>query len=668
MQNWKQLVGFLSFILLLTASTAFGVQQKAHAQAGVQNCIVNLVTQAPDDNPNAPIEHHFICDQHHFMSLIEQDGALVFRPHPGGDVDGWGSSWYAQPFLSGSEPQHGVVDVVEVTANNFHVELSGQVPRSVSQAHGVWDLSLDFTYDPANKKIIGLGHYLITLDAPLNTVSADLNLYRIASNFLDQVPLCSGSVGNTGDMLQANVSGTNPTQNFTWIPSEKPGHFPSDQSTQLTIDVSGAHYNVDTVAQGYARIEPAFKPSLKVTLSSTDSNGKMSFGGFYDTAKRKQFWEDNVGITPLILQSTSATQLDFSVNFESQALPEDTAPIPSPSEPLRATDIFWYGSGARFDALWIAAAEHLWEPGQNASNYFTYRPVRRDRSFIPLVGNFDGDDTSDIFWYSPGPSFDALWFTNCEGNSFKYRPVTLNGTFDPIVGDFNNDGLDDIFWYGPGADFDAVWLAEGSRDCEPEPDCSANHDYFDYHPVKRNGIFEPFAGDFNGDGFDDIFWYGVGARFDAIWLADGHSNWPPNSSAAAHFTYHPVRVDGTFEPVVGDFNRDGLDDIFWYGVGTAADMVWLAAGEGSFVQHPVTIDRVFTPLSGDFNGDGFDDIFWYGFERNFDAIWLADGKDTWLPGTNANNYFTYYPVRINGAFAPFTGDFNGTQYGSAPEE
>ena len=49
----------------------------------------------------------------------------------------------------------------------------------------------------------------------------------------------------------------------------------------------------------------------------------MIFGGLYDTNKAQDFSADNVGITPLVLKSSSATQFQFAVAIEFAALPGD---------------------------------------------------------------------------------------------------------------------------------------------------------------------------------------------------------------------------------------------------------------------------------------------------------------------------------------------------------
>jgi hypothetical protein len=78
-----------------------------------------------------------------------------------------------------------------------------------------------------------------------------------------------------------------------------------------------------TVALGYERIDPAYKPSLKVVLTSEQPGIPMIFGAIFDRSKGQDFWEDSIGVTPLILKESTATQFDFQVEFESMALPGD---------------------------------------------------------------------------------------------------------------------------------------------------------------------------------------------------------------------------------------------------------------------------------------------------------------------------------------------------------
>ena len=267
------------------------------------------------------IEYRFIFDVHHFMTLISENGTCIIRPHPGVDKNGWGSSWYAQPFLPGAVLSHTTIDAIGTTDDHVRVVASGHVSYGTSSTYGTWTLTMTFTYNNANKKIAGLGNYAIALSGQLSGVTGDLNLYKIASNYLNDVPLLSRGTGDTGDMSHANVVGD--TFNFVWMPLNQPAHFPSDITDALSIEVVGRYNNVDTAAQGYAPIAAAFKPTLKVKLTSPTEDLQMIFGGIYDLSKKNLFYEDNVGITPLIRNGSTDTQFHFDAEFESTALPGD---------------------------------------------------------------------------------------------------------------------------------------------------------------------------------------------------------------------------------------------------------------------------------------------------------------------------------------------------------
>ena len=264
------------------------------------------------------IEHRFFYAGQHFATLIDDGGTYALRPHPGCDVNGWGSTWYAQPFLPGAILQHTTIEPPSVDASSIHVKAEGMVSQGTTGMYGTWESVMDYAYRLTDKMVTGTGVYTITLEGLLSESTGDLNLYKIASNYLDDVPLLSGGIGDTGDMTQADVMGDG--INFDWVPPNQPAHFPSDESDILSINVAGQYNNVDTAAMGYALIAAAFKPSLKVVLISLDENAGIRFGGFYNLAERQTFWSDNVGITPIIAKTSTKTAFTFEVLFESEAI------------------------------------------------------------------------------------------------------------------------------------------------------------------------------------------------------------------------------------------------------------------------------------------------------------------------------------------------------------
>jgi hypothetical protein len=96
--------------------------------------------------------------------------------------------------------------------------------------------------------------------------------------------------------------------------------------------------------------------------------------------------------------------------------------------------------------------------------------------------------------------------------------------------------------------------------------------------------------------------------------------------------------------VVGDFNGDGRDDVFWYGPEAASDTIhYGTATRGQFSFASATVFGSYTPLAGDFDGDGRDDILWYGPGDAHDAMWF---------GNSTRSDFTEVAVDVKGLYSP----------------
>lgn len=280
---------------------------------------VEIHGQAPD------IEYRLKCAGHHFLTVLEDNGLVVLRPHPGRDVNGWGSSWYVQPYLMDTRAAESIVEDITVYADHIHLTTSGRVSIGAAGDYGTWRMTLDLTYTAADRKVSGTGTYRLELDGDLISV-ADLKLFKIASNYLTDVPLLSGGRGNTGDMSEVIVS-RNGDPGFIWIPVND--HCPQDSATTLAIDVRGQYNNVDTAGQADPPIDPAYKPSLKVILEQTHPPGAgMMFCGFYETDGSQAFWLDNVAVHAIVRPETTDTEYRYNVTFESRAM-EDECVRPS---------------------------------------------------------------------------------------------------------------------------------------------------------------------------------------------------------------------------------------------------------------------------------------------------------------------------------------------------
>lgn len=266
------------------------------------------------------------------------------------------------------------------------------------------------------------------------------------------------------------------------------------------------------------------------------------------------------------------------------------------------------------------------------------------RTFIPVVGDFDGNGADDIFWYQPGTAPDVMWFSNGNRTWSEYSFFTASEVAVPVAGDFDGNGATDILWYVPRAPAHSIWwfsvtqrgFAEGTINMTPSVlrtyipivgnfDGKDGDDILWYEPVGGTTFmflsddrgsfslksfsspgenYKPIAGDFNCDGKTDVFWYAKGPATDKIWWAESNGNFTTSDSA-------DIQVYGTYSPIVGDFNGDGCSDILWDAVGHTTDYLWTGDDSKVFGKTTATAYDAFTPVPGKFDRGSTTDIFWY---------------------------------------------------------
>ncbi len=208
--------------------------------------------------------------------------------------------------------------------------------------------------------------------------------------------------------------------------------------------------------------------------------------------------------------------------------------------------------------------------------------------------------------------------------------ISVNGSYTPIVGDYNGDGNDDVLYYGPGDGSDLMRLGNDLGGFVSGP------------AISITGTYTPLAGDFNGDGRTDIFWYRPGTQTDVIRLGTPSGGFPTGPA---------IDIDGAYTPVAGDFNGDGRGDMLLYAPGNDADLMRLGSPAGSFSTGPaVSVNATYDRgIVGDYNGDGNDDIVWYDAGSSGDVTRLANDDGSFVSGP---------AISVTGIFMPIAGEFN----------
>ncbi|AUX48801.1 uncharacterized protein SOCE26_103420 [Sorangium cellulosum] len=270
----------------------------------------------------------------------------------------------------------------------------------------------------------------------------------------------------------------------------------------------------------------------------------------------------------------------------------------------------WMSSGMSYpdDSIWLGKTTRTFDVVTAGSH-----PSGRK----PFVGDFDRGLGPDIYWYAPGNASDFIWYGYSYHEPYHPANESMGGDYVPVAGDFDDDGSTDIFWYASGTTSDNLWWG-GDPDGANGDWSGARLENFTKVGATQDGVFVPIAGDFDGDGYDDIFWYAAGAPSEEIWWGSSSRTWTVTSAS----------LTGTYVPVAGDFDGDNKTDIFWHGPGTSTDYIWWGSSSRTVTLLTETVDGSYTPLAGDFDGDTRDDIYWYAPGTATDGIWYGKSNRT----------------------------------------
>lgn len=206
----------------------------------------------------------------------------------------------------------------------------------------------------------------------------------------------------------------------------------------------------------------------------------------------------------------------------------------------------------------------------NSIWFYTSGPTSK-----PLSGDFNADGYADIAYRGKcGGGGSQCWRVHLNnhnggfavtsyGNGMWFYESGISST--PVTGDFNADGYADIAYRGKcGGDGHECWrvhVNNRSGSFLPGQDFGSSLWTYQYKITSM-----PFAIDHDGDGFTDIGYHGK-------WGSSGSQTWrlhlnQRGSSFSAHHAGSSMwfsKSDARSAPMVGDFNRDGVDGIVYYG-------------------------------------------------------------------------------------------------------
>ena len=218
--------------------------------------------------------------------------------------------------------------------------------------------------------------------------------------------------------------------------------------------------------------------------------------------------------------------------------------------------------------------------------------------------DFDGDGLGDLIAFYPEGNFQVMTST---GDSFMTPDSWVTGLGDyssiPLAGDFNGDGKDDIASFNIADGNIVVGQSNGS--------CFSNQGQW----ITDFGInsIKQLTGDFDGDGKDDV----------AVMTSEG--NWSVAISSGSSFSNSGSWLSTTFadaQVLTGDFDEDGADDLLGFYPETGE--IQVALSTGNTFSAPTTWLVSFGTDStqyfvGDFDGNGQDDFIVYHDDGTFEV-------------------------------------------------
>ena len=277
------------------------------------------------------------------------------------------------------------------------------------------------------------------------------------------------------------------------------------------------------------------------------------------------------------------------------------------------SDLWWHAPSAPLDHLWLA------RPGGATFDVRSYAVPGAHR---PAAGDFDGNGVDDLFLFGPGSAPDHLWYFEPGGASHTRVAVTADApsTTRPLAGDFDGNGVDDILFYDPVGP-DSIWYHEpgGGRTVRP---------------VQLGGNSNVVVGDVDGDGRDDVFQHDTLTGAVRIHRGTPTGDLVPTTDSTAR----------TYRPVLGDFSCDLRADVIMYQPGPAIDVLWRVRSSTApfFAKGGTGLGiggSYLYPIVGDFDGNGCDDVFWYQPGPTREAIWLNSQVGWTLPRSTVSGAF-----------------------------
>lgn len=215
------------------------------------------------------------------------------------------------------------------------------------------------------------------------------------------------------------------------------------------------------------------------------------------------------------------------------------------------------------------------------------------------------------------------------GFSTEATTSTIGADQLVFAGDFDADGYDDLFVFGPGEVPDEVRYAN--------PDGT-----WTTVEVTRGGEQPPVVGDFDGDHADDLLWATPGKRVHTVW----YGNLDGELRMKVRWGAEPASEVAAVADTSAD-GASGADDVIWIEPAASSHALWGGAVARGLVDSSLPFDGSMVPLAGDFSGDHVEDLWAYRQDAGGTHV-MSLGRGAPAP-----------VVEVSATGQVLVGDFNG---------
>ncbi|KAM3093501.1 FG-GAP-like repeat-containing protein [Phormidesmis sp. 146-35] len=175
----------------------------------------------------------------------------------------------------------------------------------------------------------------------------------------------------------------------------------------------------------------------------------------------------------------------------------------------------------------------------------------------------------------------------------------------------------ELFWYNTSTAATTTWVMDGTTKV-------GDRRLIPLAPLTDLNWNPVGIGDYNRDGQDDILWRNRATGQNAWWVMKG--------DRVQSVAYLMTVTDLNWNVVgTGDYNRDGQDDILWRNAATGDNLWWVMNGTTIARVGSVPIEKALSKTIvgvSDYNQDGQLDLLWRDSATGENRWWVMNGNTT----------------------------------------